>query len=338
MTVRGIRPPVSLATAPACVNRNILTLQAISPYHAWMPPTRLSVNPSLRSMTGFGRAEAVSDGFAITVEARSVNHRHLDVALRLPRTLTAFEMDARRLVQSRLERGRVDVAVQVGPPPGQSTQQIRVDAALAVQYVEQAHALARTAGLAGDVSLTWVLERPGVVRTEETETSSALTWPAVAEVLARAIDGLAASRATEGEALAAELVAQYGALRAQVDTIAARTPAALARYQERLRERIAALLGDVAVDEGRIVTEVAIWAEKTDVREELTRLTAHLEQLAVLLERGGSVGRPLDFLIQELNREVNTIASKADDLELSQSALAAKGIIEKMREQAQNLE
>ena len=304
-----------------------------------MPSTRLSVNPSLRSMTGFGRAEAVSDGFAITVEARSVNHRHLDVALRLPRTLSAFEMDARRLIQSRLERGRVDVAIQVGPAPGQSTQQIRVDAALAAQYVEQARALARTARLTEDVSLTWILERPGVVRTEETETSaSALTWPAVAEVLARAVDGLAASRATEGEALASELVAQHRALQAQVDTIAARTPAALARYQERLRERIAALLGDVAVDEGRIVTEVAIWAEKTDVREELTRLTAHLEQLAVLLERGGSVGRPLDFLIQELNREVNTIASKADDLELSQSALAAKGIIEKMREQAQNLE
>ena len=268
-------------------------------------------------MTGFGRAEALADGFAVTVEARSVNHRHLDIALRLPRTLSAFEMDARRLIQSRLERGRIDVAVQVGPAPGQSTQQIRVDAALAAQYVEQARALGRAAGLAEDVSLT---------------------WPPVAEVLGRAVDELVACRATEGDALGAELSAQHAALRAQVDMITARTPAALARYQERLRERIGALLGDVVVDEGRILTEVAIWAEKTDVREELTRLAAHLEQLAALLERGGSVGRPLDFLIQELNREVNTIASKADDLELSQSALAAKGVIEKMREQAQNLE
>ena len=290
-------------------------------------------------MTGFGRAEALTDGFAVTVEARSVNHRHLDIALRLPRALSAFEMDARRLIQSRLERGRIDVAVQVGPAPGQSTQQIRVDSALAAQYVEQARALGRAAGLAEDVSLTWVLERPGVVRTEESETSAgALTWPPVAEVLGRALDELVACRATEGDALGAELSAQHAALQAQVDTIAARTPAALARYQERLRERIGALLGDVVVDEGRILTEVAIWAEKTDVREELTRLAAHLEQLAALLDRGGSVGRPLDFLIQELNREVNTIASKADDLELSQSALAAKGIIEKMREQAQNLE
>jgi len=123
-----------------------------------------------------------------------------------------------------------------------------------------------------------------------------------------------------------------------VDTIAARTPAALARYQERLRERIASLLGEVTRDEGRIITEVALWADKTDVREELTRLRAHLEQLSLHLDKGGAVGRPLDFLIQELNREVNTIASKADDLELSQAALTAKGIIEKMREQVQNLE
>src|SRR5499433_1263578 len=162
----------SLAAGPACVNRNILTLQAISPYHHWMPPTRLSVNPSLRSMTGFGRAEAIADGFAVTIEARSVNHRHLDIALRLPRTLAAIEMDARRLIQSRLERGRVDVAVQVGPAPGQSSQQVRVDAALAAQYVEQARALGRAVGLGEDVPLSWVLERSGVVRMEESETSA----------------------------------------------------------------------------------------------------------------------------------------------------------------------
>jgi uncharacterized protein (TIGR00255 family) len=189
------------------------------------------------------------------------------------------------------------------------------------------------------VTLSWVFERPGVVRTEDSETSTGvIAWPALAEVLGRALDELVACRATEGEALGAELRAQHTALRAQVDIIEARTPAALARYQERLRERIGALLGEVVLDEGRILTEVAIWADKTDVREELTRLAAHLEQLAVLLDKGGSVGRALDFLIQELNREINTIASKADDLELSQSALAAKGIIEKMREQAQNLE
>src|SRR6266852_599082 len=275
-----------------------------------MTPSRITPIPALRSMTGFGRAEATGDAATVTVEARSVNHRHLDIALRLPRALGACEMDARRMIQSRLERGRIDVAVQLGPAPGQSTQQVRADAALAAQYVAEARELGRTVGLGGDVTLAWVLERPGVVRMQDTETpAGGIAWPVLAEVLGRALDELVACRRAEGEALGAELRTLHGAL-----------------------------LGDIVRDEGRILTEVAIWADKTDVREEMTRLGAHLEQLTLLLDKGGAVGRALDFLIQELNREVNTIASKADDLELSQAALAAKGIIEKMREQAQNLE
>ena len=329
----------SLAAGSDGVNRNILTLQEISPYDRWMAASRITPVPALRSMTGFGRAEATGDAATVTVEARSVNHRHLDIALRLPRTLGAFEMDARRMIQSRFERGRIDVAVQLGPAPGQCAQQIRVDAPLAAQYVAEARELGRTVGLGGEVTLAWVLERPGVMRTQDTETpATGLAWSVLAEVLGRALDELVACRGMEGAALGAALRALHAALRTQVDVIAARTPVALARYGERLRERIGALLGEVVLDEGRILTEVAIWADKTDVREEMTRLRAHLEQLTVLLDKGGAAGRALDFLIQELNREVNTIASKADDLELSQAALAAKGIIEKMREQAQNLE
>src|SRR3989442_369726 len=211
-----------------------------------MTPTRAARVSSLRSMTGFGRAEVSAGPVAISVEARSLNHRHLDVTLRLPRALADLEMDARRLIQSRLERGRVEIAVQLQ-----------------------------------------------------------------------------------------KLTADLGA---QTDLVEARVPAAVARREARLRERIRALLGEAPIDQARILGEVAIWAEKTDVREELTRLRAHLEQCALVLAGGGAVGRPLDFLIQELNREVNTIASKADDLEVSQAALAAKGLIEKMREQVQNLE
>src|SRR3989442_1329317 len=198
-----------------------------------MTPTRAARVSSLRSMTGFGRAEVSAGPVAISVEARSLNHRHLDVTLRLPRALADLEMDARRLIQSRLERGRVEIAVQLSPAPDTPGQKISVDQALAAQYVARARALGAAIGIGG---------------------------------------------------------------------------------------------------------EVAIWAEKTDVREELTRLRAHLEQCALVLAGGGAVGRPLDFLIQELNREVNTIAAKADDLEVSQAALAAKGLIEKMREQVQNLE
>jgi len=321
------------------VNRNILTVQAISPYHRWMVPTRTAPAPHLASMTGFGRAEAAGDGVSVTVEARSVNHRHLDVALRLPRALAAFEPEARRLVQSRLERGRVDVAVLLAPAPGQAAQRIRADAPLAAEYVARARELGRELGVPGDVALAWVLERPGVLRAEEADApDEAALGPVLAQALGRALDELVARRRTEGEALGVELRKLGDDLGAQVDLIEARAPAAVARREERLRERIRALLGGATVDEGRILTEVASWAEKTDVREELTRLRAHLGQLAQVLDAGGAVGRPLDFLVQELNREVNTIASKADDLELSQAALAAKGAIEKMREQVQNLE
>ncbi|MEK7714863.1 MAG: DUF1732 domain-containing protein, partial [candidate division NC10 bacterium] len=211
--------------------------------------------------------------------------------------------------------------------------------ALAGEYVARARELGRAVGVPGDVTLAWVLERPGVVRLEEADAPAPeALWPLLTEALARALEALVARRTAEGEALGAELGALLADLRAQVGVIAARVPAAVARYQERLRERIRALLGEASVDQGRVLTEVAIWAEKTDVREELTRLAAHLQQLALVLDQGGACGRTLDFLIQELNREVNTIASKADDLEISQAALAAKGAIEKMREQVQNLE
>ena len=149
---------------------------------------------------------------------------------------------------------------------------------------------------------------------------------------------LVQQRVTEGAAMTAELRALRTELASHVDALTLRAPAGAARREERLRERIKALVDGVGVDEGRILTEAAMWAEKSDIAEELARLRAHLDQLGLTLDKGGPVGRPLDFLLQELNREVNTVASKADDLELSQIAIAAKGVLEKMREQVQNLE
>src|SRR6266705_2292371 len=300
-----------------------------------MTPARTRHLPSLRSMTGFGRAEVSAGPIAITVEARSLNHRHLDVTFRLPRALAGLEMDARRVVQARLERGHVEIAVQLSPAAGTSGQQVSVDQALAAEYLALARQLGAAIGVYGEVTLAWVLERPGVVRLEEADAPTPDTaWPVLSDALSRALDELVAQRASEGQTLATELQGLTAELRAQVDLVEARVPSAVSRRDERIR----ALLGEASIDEGRILGEVAIWADKTDVREELTRLRAHLEQFALVLDKGGAVGRPLDFLIQELNREVNTIASKADDLEVSQAALAAKGLIEKMREQVQNLE
>jgi uncharacterized protein (TIGR00255 family) len=296
----------------------------------------------VRSMTGFGRAEVRGDTLVVTVEARSVNQRHLDVALRLPRALSALEMEARRAVAARLERGRVDVTVQVAAVGEGAGQRIVTDAALAREYVARARAVAAELvdlGVGGGVTLEWLLQRPGVVRLEETEATEAVVpWALLEQALARALDELIERRTAEGDRLAHELRGLHADLTAIVETMAARAPAGVARREERLRERLRALLGAAVVDEARILTEAAVWADKSDITEELARLRAHLAELLLVLDKGGPVGRPLEFLLQELGREVNTVASKADDLELSQAALAGKGVLEKMREQVQNLE
>lgn len=292
----------------------------------------------VRSMTGFGRGEAGNDAAIITVEARAVNHRHLDIALRLPRALAPCEPEARRLVQSRLERGRVDVSVQVTPAPGRPGLRVTADEALAREYLARGRELADGLGLAGEVPLTWVLKRPGVVRAEDPEPASpGVGWAELAAALGLALDELAARRAAEGERLAAELRLRHAELATTVDLIERRAPAALRRREERLRERMAALAAG-AVDEHRILAEVAVWADRADVTEELVRLRAHLGELQLLLDKGGPVGRPLDFLVQELGREFNTVGAKSDDLELSQAVLAAKAVLEKIREQVQNIE
>jgi uncharacterized protein (TIGR00255 family) len=293
-------------------------------------------------MTGFGRAELRGDTLVVTVEARSVNHRHLDVALRLPRALAPLELEARRAIAARLERGRVDVSVQVAAGAEQASQRIVTDAVLAREYAARARALAAELGdlgVTGGITLEWLLHRPGVVKVEEPEPTDVLVpWPVLEEALGRALDDLIERRTAEGERLAQDLRGLHAELAVIVDTMARRAPVGAARREERLRERLRAMLEGAAVDEARILTEAAVWADKADIAEELTRLRAHLAELGLALDKGGPVGRALDFLLQELGREVNTVASKADDLELSQAALAGKGVLEKMREQVQNLE
>src|SRR5262249_38012132 len=205
--------------------------------------------------------------------------------------------------------------------------------------VEEGATLARTLRPAEDPTRAGGPEQPGVVQLAEPTPLEAVTlWPLLAETLGRALEELITQRAVEGAALAAEIRALRTQLLTEIATIATRAPQAAGRRSDRLRERLRGMLADAPLDETRIMTEVAVWAQKTDVTEELARLRAHLEDLGSKLDKGGPVGRPLDFLIQELNREVNTLGAKADDLELSQAALAAKGMLEKLREQVQNLE
>jgi uncharacterized protein (TIGR00255 family) len=293
----------------------------------------------VRSMTGYGRSEVEGEAIAVSVEARSLNHRHLDIALKLPRALLALEAEARRLIQEKIHRGRLDVAVGVTSVATHRTGQVKVDTALAREYFERANALADMLKIAGTPELMWLLEQPGVVTVgEPPPVAPEKEWPLLAQALTEAMAKLVAQREAEGQAILEEVMALHAELVGEVGRMAARVPEALARHQTRLRERLRALLGEVTLDEGRLAMEVALWAEKTDISEELARLKAHLEQSLKLLREGGSIGRTLDFLIQEMNREVNTVASKADDLDLSQAAISAKGILEKLREQIQNLE
>ena len=293
----------------------------------------------IRSMTGYGRAEVAGVRLSLSVECKSLNHRHLDIALRMPRALSAFELDVRRMIQGAVQRGRIEVSVGVSPLEGAPASDLTINMAQARAYT----ALVRRAGddlkLGGVPTLQWLLEQPGVItREEQTPLSPEEGWPLLHDGLEKALAELRARRDSEGAALDKELRALLAAMGEQVGVMAARGPAATERKQQRLRERVQALIGGTPLDEARLATEVAMWAEKSDITEELARLRAHMGELARLLDEGGAVGRTLDFLIQEMNREVNTVGSKADDLELSQAAIAAKSTLEKLREQAQNIE
>ena len=293
----------------------------------------------IRSMTGYGRAEASGPRLAVSVECRSVNHRHLDIALKLPRALTAFEAEARRLVQAVVQRGRVDVSATLGAAGGASLTPLSVNIAQAREYEAAARDLAGELGLTPALRIEWLLGQPGVLSREpEAAVAPEEGWALLADALVRALAELVGRREAEGKALALELAGLHEALTGRVEQVAARAPEAQARRAARLRERVRALLGEAPLDEGRIATEVAALADRADITEELTRLRVHLGELRALLGGDAPVGRPMDFLIQEINREVNTIGSKADDLDISQAVIAAKSLLEKIREQVQNIE
>jgi len=293
----------------------------------------------IRSMTGYGRAEASGPRLSVSVECRSVNHRHLDIALKLPRALAVYEPDARRLVQAAVERGRIDVSVTLTPAGGGSLGTLSVNTAQAREYEAAARTLADELGLTPSLRIEWLLAQPGVlVRDAEPAVSPEEGWTLLAQGLEAALADLVARREAEGKALAQELGTLHQMLEAGVALIVARVPAGQARRATRFRERVQALLSEIPVDQGRLATEVAALAERADITEELARLRVHLGELRARIDEGGTVGRPLDFLIQEINREVNTVGSKADDLEISQAVIAAKATLEKIREQVQNIE
>ncbi|HEX8909101.1 MAG TPA: YicC/YloC family endoribonuclease [Anaeromyxobacteraceae bacterium] len=289
----------------------------------------------IRSMTGFGAGRAVVGGEEIDAEARSVNHKFCEVKIRLPRELAALELEVSRTVKERLARGGVEVTLRRG---GRSAVSPRVDVALAEEYARAFREIQARLGLSGAVALSDVLAAEGVVRLEERPVDAEDARAAVAAAVGQALAALIAMRAREGEALARDLEGRLAQVEALVARIEPLVPETAEHYRARLQERIQEVARGVAVDPARLAQEVALFADRSDVTEEITRLRSHLAQTRGLLAGGEPAGRKMDFLVQEMHREVNTIGSKSQSAEIAGLVVALKAEIERMREQVQNVE
>lgn len=290
-------------------------------------------------MTGRGAAAAAGRLARVEVELSSVNRKQLDVDVGLPRFLAAYESRVLETVQGRLSRGRITGEIRVTWAEAAQAAGAKVDLGLARAAVGALRAAARKLDLPDDLKASDLLSLPGLVVLEHGERDLEALWPTVRQALEAALAKLQAMRKKEGAALGRDLRARLGTLRKLVGEIAARAPGVVETYRANLLKRIAAALpgSDLAADE-RLLREVALFADKADVAEELVRLDSHFRQADDLLKRGGVVGRALDFLVQEMGREINTIGSKANDAEIARRVVAAKAELERFREQVQNVE
>lgn len=291
------------------------------------------------SMTGRGTGAAAGRLARVEVELSSVNRKQLDVDVGLPRFLSSFESRVQELVQGRLSRGRVSGEIRVTWAEAAQAAGARVDLGLARATVTALRAAAKKLELPDDLKASALLSLPGLVALEHGERDLETLWPSVRKALDAALAKLQAMRKKEGAALARDLQGRLATLRTLVGEIAARAPGVAETYRANLLKRIAAALPgtDLAGDE-RLLKEVALFADKADVAEELVRLESHFRQAAGLLKTGGVVGRTLDFLVQEMGREINTIGSKANDGEIARRVVACKAELERFREQVQNIE
>jgi uncharacterized protein (TIGR00255 family) len=290
----------------------------------------------IASMTGYGKAEAPLGEVMVAVEVRSVNHRFCEVATRLPKSLGGVESRFRKAIQRRVARGRVDLAVTAGGD--HQAKRLALDAELARQYYDAFTALQRELGVQGEITLPLLAGMRDVVTFVEREIDAAVLADHVDALIERALDGLEAMRRQEGAAIAEDLAQRLRGMALRLDDIARRAPAIVQEYAARLRSRVKLLANGLELDSERLAQEVALQADRCDYTEEVTRLRSHLAQCEGMLKTGGAVGRSLDFLCQEMNREINTIGSKANDAEVALAVVAVKSDLEKLREQIQNLE
>lgn len=291
----------------------------------------------IKSMTGFGRCEIAENSRKITVEMKSVNHRYLDVNLKMPKSLNFFESAIRSELKNYVTRGKVDVFISY-EDLSEHTSTVRYHKEVAEEYFRYLKQMAEDFGLDNDIRVSSLSKYPDVFTMEEAGVDEEELW----KEIQKAVDGAAGmfveTRITEGEHLRDDLLEKLEGMLKLVSFISERSPQILEEYRNRLEEKVQELLGDATVDESRLLTEVTLFADKVCVDEEVVRLKSHIETTKNTLLEGGSIGRKLDFIAQEMNREANTILSKANDLEISNCAIELKTEIEKVREQIQNIE
>ncbi len=291
----------------------------------------------IKSMTGFGRCEIAENNRKFTVEMKSVNHRYLDVNIKMPKKLNFFESAIRGELKNYISRGKVDIFITY-EDFSENTSSVRYNKEIAEEYLGYLRQMAREFELEDDIRVSSLSKYPEVFTMEEQSIDEEELWKGLQKTIAGAAEMFVQTRIAEGEHLRDDLIEKLNGMLKLVDFVSQRSPKIIAEYRKKLEERVRELLADNTVDEGRLLTEVTIFADKTCVDEEIVRLRSHIETTRKTLLEGGSIGRKLDFIAQEMNREANTILSKANDLEISNCAIELKTEIEKVREQIQNIE
>ena len=291
----------------------------------------------IKSMTGFGRCEITENDRKYTVEMKSVNHRYLDVNIKMPKKLNFFESAIRAELKNYISRGKVDVFITYEDFTENNTT-IRYNKEVATEYLKYLKEMAEDFQLDNDIRVSTLSRYPEVFTMEEQTMDEEELWKGLQKAIKGASESFVQTRIAEGENLRIDLIQKLDNMLGLVDFISERSPQIIKEYREKLLGKIQDMLGDVQVDENRLLTEVTIFADKVCVDEELVRLRSHIETTKKTLLEGGSIGRKLDFIAQEMNREANTTLSKSNDLEISNCAIELKTEIEKVREQIQNIE
>ena len=291
----------------------------------------------LKSMTGYGRGQLLIDGRDITVEIRSVNHRFFEFSARMPRAYGYLEEKLKSYLQGKIARGKVEVGVTIQALEVANTQ-VEINGELANSYLQALRGLGEQTGLVDDLTLSTMTRFSDLFVVRKLQEDEQVIWAAVQQVTDLALERFVAMRTLEGQRLQQDLTEKLAVIGQYVQQVQQRSPQTVAEYRQRLYTKLQEVLSDTQVDEQRILTEAAIFAEKTAVDEETVRLRSHIDQFAQIMQSDQPVGRKLDFLIQEFNREANTIGSKAQDLAIARIVVEIKSEIEKIREQIQNIE